>query len=235
MTVLLRLAVFLLVLANLLFFAWAQGHLGKPGNPDARRVGQQLSPELVKVVSRGEPPRAANRKDEAEAAVTDKKDGESCQLWADLANADADQVERVLGEQFAGFKAVRRTSAEVSGYWVFVPPLASKEEANRKTAELEELGVQEFFVVQGGGPNQLAISLGTYRTEAGANTRLEALRAKGVKSARVGERRGKPVNTLEIRGPEAQAEALRQAIAALLPKASAAACKVNVANSEPAP
>jgi len=233
-SMLLRRAVFLLVLANLLLFAWAQGYLGKSGNPDAQRVAQQVLPEQLRIVSRGEPVRAPSTKDESDKTV-DKRNGngEVCQVWSDLANADADQVERLLGEQFAAFRASRRTTAEISGYWVFVPPLASKDEASRKVAELEQLGVQEFFVVTGGGPNQLAISLGTYRSEAAANTRLEALRAKGVKSARVGERKGKPVNALEIRGPEAQAEALRQAIVALLPKASSpSACKVR---SEPAP
>ncbi len=223
MSLLLRLAVFLLVLANLLLFSWTQGYLGTPASPDALRVAQQLLPEQLKIVSRGDPPRAANRKDEVDK-VAEKRNGETCQLWGDLANAEADQVERLLGEQFAAFKAIRQTTAETSGYWVFVPPLANRDEANRKTAELEELGIQEFFIVTG-GPNQLAISLGTYRSESAANLRLEALRAKGVKTARVGERKGKPVNTLEINGPEAQAEALRQAIVALLPKASPGLCK----------
>lgn len=236
MTALLRPAVYLLLLANLLLFAWAQGYLGKPADPDAQRIAQQLLPEQLRVVSRGESPRAMSRKNEADAAIEKRNgngngNGESCLSLTDLANADADQVERLLGEQFAAFKATRRTTAEVTGYWVYVPPLASKDEASRKAAELEQLGVQEFFVVTGGA-NQLAISLGTYRSEAAANTRLEALRAKGVKSARVGERKGKPVNAFEIRGPETDAEALRQALGTLLPKAGPTACKVK---NEPTP
>lgn len=225
MIVVMRVAVFLLVLANLLFVVWMRGYLGTPVNPDARRIEQQLLSDQVVIVSRGEPPRPTNRKDDAEKP-SDRKNGETCQLWSDLASVDADQLEKLLAEKFAAYKAIRSTVAENSGYWVFIPPLASKEEVSRKTAELQQLGVQDFFVVQASGPNQLAISLGTYRTEEAANAGLEVLRAKGVKSARMAERKSKPpFSALEIRGPEGQAEALREAIVALLPKASPAACK----------
>ena len=221
-----RIVVFLLVLANLLVLVWTRGYLGASANPDARRAEQQLLPEQVKVVGRAEPPQATNRKDEGEKAA-DGKGAFACQFWSDLVSADADQVERLLAEQFSAFKATRRTIAENSGYWVYVPPLANKEEVNKKTAELQLLGIQDFFVVQASGPNQLAISLGTYRTEEAAKAGLEGLRAKGVKSAKMSERKGKPpFNTLEIRGPATQADALRQAIVALLPKASPTACKV---------
>jgi hypothetical protein len=221
-----RIAVFLLLLANLLLLVWTRGYLGAPANPDARRAEQQLLADQVKVVGRADPPRTTNRKDEAEKPV-DAKGMVACQLWSDLVSADADQVERLLAEQFSAFKATRRTIAENSGYWVYVPPLANKEEVSKKTAELQLLGIDDYFVVQASGPNQLAISLGTYRSEEAAKAGLEGLRAKGVKSARMGERKGKPpFNTLEIRGPETQADALRQAIVALVPKASSTACKV---------
>lgn len=213
MTTFWRTAVFLLVLANLLFFAWTQGYFGKSVNPDTRRLEEQIFPERLRIVS----PTPIVAKDESKALGKRHAESETCRQWTELANAEADQLERLLAQDFSSFRVSRKTSAEVNGYWVFMPPLPSREEANRKATELEQLGVQEFFVVTGGA-NQLAISLGTYRTEAAANTRLEALRAKGVKSARIGERKGKPVNSVEITGPEAQFEPLQQALGALLPK-----------------
>jgi hypothetical protein len=232
MTVSMRIAVFLLLLANLLLFASTQGYLGASANPDARRLAQQLLPERVRIVSRGEPPQAANRKTEIEKVVAnvvddegDKKPVESCQLWSKLAASDADEVERLLAERFSAFKAKRRSASEITGYWVFIPPLASREEANRKVAELQELGVKDYFIVPSSGSSPLAVSLGTYRGEEAAMTRLEALRAKGVRSARVGERRGAPqFSALEIQGPAAEMGALRAAILALMPKADAAPC-----------
>ena len=224
MIVSMRLAVFLLVLANLLFFVWARGYLGMPVNPDARRLEQQLLADRIRVVARGEPPRTASRGAET---TSENPVATSCQLWSDLSSAEVDQIERLLSEQFADFKATRRTVAENSGYWVFVPPLASKEEVSKKTAELQQLGIQDFFVVQAAGPNQLAISLGAYRTEEAASAGLATLQAKGVKSARMAERKARPpFNTLEIQGPEARADALHQAIVTRLPKASPLACRI---------
>ncbi|HCZ14121.1 MAG TPA: hypothetical protein DHV85_05890 [Candidatus Accumulibacter sp.] len=231
-----RIAVLFLLLANLLLFAWARAYLGAPASADARRVDEQLLPEQVKVVSRDRPSRANGKKEELEKMVdrvdnkvdkvADKGASEICQLWTELASADADQLERLLADQFAAFRATRGTTGETSGYWVYIPPLASREEASRKTAELQELGIKEFFVVPNGGTYPLAISLGVYRNEEAAKARLESLRAKGVRSAKVAERKGKTaLSTLEIRGPEAQTEALGKAIVALLPKASPATCK----------
>ena len=230
MTVSMRIAVFLLLLANLLLFVWTQGYLGGSTNPDARRVEEQLLPERLSIVARAEPPPAEKQAVPAAAAapapVVARPPAESCQRWSDLAGTDADQIEQLLGERFAAFKATRRTLGEITGYWVFIPPLASREEANKKTAELQELGVREYFIVPSSGSSPLAISLGTYRSEEAARTRLEALRAKGVRSARVGARKSKSaLSTLDIRGPATQAEALRQAIVALLPKAAAEDCQ----------
>ena len=86
---LLRLPVFLLVLANLLLFAWAQGYLGKSGNPDAQRVAQQVLPEQLRIVSRGEPVRAPSTKDESDKTV-DKRNGsgEVCQVSVSYTHLD---------------------------------------------------------------------------------------------------------------------------------------------------
>ncbi|MEF8727682.1 MAG: SPOR domain-containing protein [Accumulibacter sp.] len=220
----LRPLVFALVLANLLLFVWARGYLGAPAEGDAHRVEQQLLPERIVVVSRGEPPPSAKAKANG-GTPGEQKASESCRIWSDLAASEADEVEQLLRESFAEFRTNRRTVNENSGYWVYIPPLASKEEVGKKTAELQQLGVDDFFVVQASGPNQLAISLGTYRTEEAAHAGLETLRAKGVKSARMGQRTGRPAYViLEIRGPAAQAEALQRSIAARLPKVTAKAC-----------
>ena len=84
----------------------------------------------------------------------------------------------------------------------------------------------EFFVVQENGPNNRAISLGLFSTKEAANSHLEALREKGVKSAKVGERNSKPPSVvLELRGPKAQAEALWQPLIEVLPESKPLVCK----------
>ena len=59
--------VFLLVLANLLFYAFGAGYFGRPDNPDAGRVEQQVAPERMRIVSRGEAPGAPPVKPEQAA------------------------------------------------------------------------------------------------------------------------------------------------------------------------
>ena len=50
--------VFLLVLANVLFYAFTEGYLGRSESPDAGRVEQQVQAERMRIVSRGEVPAA---------------------------------------------------------------------------------------------------------------------------------------------------------------------------------
>lgn len=219
-----RFLVFLLVFANLLFFVWTQGYFGASANPDALRLEQQLLADQITVVARGEPPVIAANK------APEKKALDSCLLWSELPIADADRLERLLAEKFVNFKAVRSVvagSGTSSTYWVFIPPLANKPEADKKAGELTRLGAPEFYVVQEAGPNHLAISLGIFSSKEAANERLEALRAKGVKSAKVGERNAKSgLAAVEAHGPGEQADALREAAVALFPQLKPVACKV---------
>jgi hypothetical protein len=149
---LMRIAVFLLVLANLLFFVWARGYLGTSGTPDTRRVEQQLLADQLRIVSRGQPPPPTPGKEAAERSAAPSS-SVGCQSWNGLASGEADQVERLLTEKrFAAFQATRRALSENTGYWVYVPPLASREEVRQKTDQLQQLGVDDFFIVQASGP-----------------------------------------------------------------------------------
>ena len=225
-----RVLVFLLILSNMLFFAWTQGYLGNSTNPDALRLQQQLLADQVRVVARDEPPpdsaaKPARVEKAEKVEKVEKLSNDVCLLLADLPVADLSRLETSLPEKFAAFKA-ERTQMTGSGYWVFIPPLPNKPEAERKASELKKLKVPEFFVVQEPAAMRFAISLGIFSTREAAEERLEALRSKGVRSAKVGERDAKPTHgALEIRGPEEQVEALRQAIAEWLPKNKPAPCK----------
>jgi cell division septation protein DedD len=74
---------------------------------------------------------------------------------------------------------------DVSSYLVNIPPQPSKEAAERKAAELRELGVTNFFIMSGDSPMKWAISLGVFKTESGAQTLLAQLNKQGVHSARI--------------------------------------------------
>ena len=225
--------VFLLILANLMFFAWTQGVLGVSSNSEAFRMQQQLLAEQVTVVARDVPPPETSPANVAVKAV-ENKPADTCILLSDWPAATADQLETRLAEKFSAFKVSRTQGASSSsGYWVFIPPLASKKDVDSKVADLKKFGVTEFFVVQESGANNRAISLGVFSSKDAATAFLEKLRGKGVKSAKVAERPAKePMATLEIRGPEAQADALRQAAIELLPETTPGVCKTQAESAQ---
>lgn len=244
--------VFLLVLANLLFYAFGAGYFGRPDNPDAGRVEQQVMPERMRIVSRGEAPAAPakpapaaeNAKPEEVPPAPAKEEAEQtepvpppdkeaqadktpvCLSWHQLSAADAERVSAVLAKRFAAYQLTRQVvAAEGNGWWVAIPPLPGKAEADKKAGQLRGLGVNDFFIVQD-GPSRLAISLGVFSTEKGGQDKLAELKAKGVRSALVGPRPGKDSTiTLQARGPAGQKAALLGAVGEALPKAEDQGCQ----------
>ena len=247
-----RALVFLLILANLLFLAWAQGYFGVPNKPDAYRVSQQLQPDKIVIVARGEPPPLA--KPESVSAPTPvtlpsppvEPDTTApnaalkpepvaltpkvCLVLSELPVAEAEKLEAVIAGSFPAVQ-VQRTAVPATGsYWVNIPPLANKQEADSKAAELKKLNVAEFFIVQENGPNNRAISLGLFSSRDAAQTQLDMLRAKGVRSAKITERNVRAASTtLELQGQEVPLEALQEAIATTSPEHKPVACKDVVA------
>lgn len=69
----------------------------------------------------------------------------------------------------------------VGGYRVYLPPLASREAAEKKRQELNRLGFRDHSVMQEEGM-QNAISLGLFTVEENARNHMQALAAKGVKA-----------------------------------------------------
>ena len=173
-----RALVFLLVAANLVFFAWAQGYLGERSSPDSVRLTQELAADRLRIVSRDQPP--------APVAPPPKKVVEKCIAWAALAEADVAPVEALLSERFAELRRARHLIAEQASWWVF----------------------------------------GIFSSETAAEERLEALKAKGVKSAKVAMRASsRPAQVvLEATGPENVVESAREAVAQAMPETKAAVC-----------
>lgn len=234
--------VFLLVVGNLLFYAFSAGYFGRGERPDEGRLEQQVQPERMRIVSRGEPPAAAAAKapepvaaapvealarpgDEA-AADAKPATGSECLAWDRLSIGEADRLAAAISGKLADFRLVRRAvNGEGHAWWVYIPPLADKAEADRKAAELRSLGITDFFPIQE-GPNRLAISLGVFSGEKGAQERLIDLKARGVRSARLSVRPGKEGwLRVEASGPAAGKPALVAAIAKALPKVDPQACK----------
>ena len=97
-----------------------------------------------------------------------------------LSAKEADRLAGLLGDKYAAFKVARQAIPVEGGqWWVFIPPLATKADADKKAGELKHMGVAEYFVIQDAGPNRFAISLGVFSSQGGAEDRLAELKGQG--------------------------------------------------------
>ena len=176
-----RLLFFILLLANAVFFAYAWFGLDAQANGDARIVGQQLNAQKIRLLAPDQLGALTRKPEPPKLART-------CLEWGAFAGADATRAEQALEPLALGTKLTQRRQEDAAGFWVYVPPLASRQAATQKAGEFKRLGVDEYFVVPDDPKWRNAISLGIFKTEEAAKARLAALRAKGVRSAIVGAR-----------------------------------------------
>jgi len=215
----------LLVAANLAFFAWARYYADADGATDPEPLRRQLKPGSIRLLTgpelAGLPPPGSRpaREPEPPAAAA------ACIEWGGFALAEAPRAEQALEPLALGARLAQRRSEETAGWWVFVPPQPSRAAALKKAAELKSLGVDDFFVIQDEGKTRWAISLGIFSSEDAARSRLEALRAKGVRSAQTGARDTQVAKTwFQLRGAEAAQLARLRETAQAFPGTDLRAC-----------
>jgi hypothetical protein len=112
----------------------------------------------------------------------------ACLEWGPFGSAELAAAESAVAGLELGERLARRVLEEDSSYWVYIPPLRTRQDADRKVAELRALGVTDYFLVQDGTRWNNAISLGIFRSEDAARGHLEGLAQKGVRSAVAGRR-----------------------------------------------
>jgi hypothetical protein len=174
----------LLVLANLVFFAYAQ--IAREGADAGSRFSElEMAPEKMKQIKPADTPAPA-RKGAGKAippAARPATPPTACLEWGLFAGPAVAKAENALAQLELPASQVDRTVADAGGYWVYMPPMKTKVEIDRKIGELKTLGVSEFFVVQDAGQWKNSISLGIFRTEDAAQAFLTKLKDRGVRSA----------------------------------------------------
>lgn len=206
-------ALFLLLLAaNLALFAWWRYYATHEGAGDPEPARRQISPEKIRIIEAEELARLPAPKPRSELPPR------ACIEWGGFAVAEAARAEQALEPLALGARLAQRRTEETAGWWVFIPPQGSRAGALKKAAELKSLGVEEFFVVQDEGPTRWAISLGVFRTEEAAKSRLEALRARGVRTGQTGERETQVAKVwLQVRDAEGPLQAKLRELAQAFP------------------
>jgi len=188
----------LLLLANLGFFAWANLYSESDKESDPAPLTRQVAPEKLRILpslSGAKPPPPAKPAAEAPAPAARTAGGTACMEWGAVTAADVARAGEALATLALGSRLSQRQVEESASWWVYIPPRANRQDAQKKADELKRLGIEEFYIVPDDGPYRLAVSLGVFKTEAAANSRLEALRARGVKTAQAGARDAAPPRT----------------------------------------
>jgi hypothetical protein len=185
-----RLLFLALVFANLAFFAYARF----AGESAAKDPASQLevSAEKIKVLkasgkSAPDLPRGAPAAKGAPGRTATAGPA-ACIEWGVFAGPAVARADTALARLELPQDKVERTVADAGGYWVYVPPLKTKAEMDRKLGELKALGLNDFFIVQDAGQWRNAISLGIFKSDEAAQGFLATLKERGVRSA-VAERR----------------------------------------------
>jgi len=172
-----RIAFLLLVLANFLLFAYRY-YVTQYAVPDFDPVAQQLRPERIRVISPDELARlAASRR----SAV--------CLEIGPLATVDLTRAEDAVAALGAGLKVGRRVE-EPSRWWVYIPPLPTRQAAADRVTELKKQGVEDSSLLSEDPIWRNGISLGVFRSEEAANNHAESLRKRGVRGLQVAAREG---------------------------------------------
>ena len=110
----------------------------------------------------------------------------ACMEWGTFVFGDLNKVEEKLKALAFGNRQSRQNVQDTSTTMVFIPPLGSREAAEKKAQELTRLGVRDFFIIQDQPALRYGISLGVFKSEDAARQLLAQLVTRGVHSARIG-------------------------------------------------
>ena len=188
-----RTVVILLLLANLTFFGYTR--LDATSDGEAARLVDQVQPEKIKLLT---PQQVAALGPAKVAALADV-----CLEWGPLGDADRARAIADL-EPLALGKLLSQRRIETSmAFWVYLPPAATRAEADRRAADLRARGAGDALVVDS-GPQRYAVALGSFHTEDNAKVRLANLVKLGVTNARLAPRQQVITQSLlVIRDPQA--------------------------------
>ncbi len=145
--------------------------------PKAQIVHSEVNPEKLKLLMDDDFSTLKKRQPEAKASA------QSCYKWGEFTESNLAEAQAVLEQLGLEADLVQEgTSQEDRRFWVYYPPLANAELAQRKADEIKRLGVDELYIVQGKQWRH-AISFGLFAEEPLANALLKNLKAKGVRNA----------------------------------------------------
>ena len=220
-----KLAFLLLLLANLALFAWQRGVFGPvlETGREPQRLTHQVAPEKIRVLT---PDQLAALRSTAKATASSAGAKPACFEFGDFDEASLVRAQARLATLALGERLQARRVDGPGWYIVYLPPLASRAEADRAAQDLRGRGVRDFVVMGENSPMRNGIALGSFREQELAQRHASDLQQRGVKGVRVSERASTEEATrFEIREVDA---ALAQQLAEIqkeFPQSQLGACE----------
>jgi len=206
-----RTIVILLLLANLTFFVYTRLDSGRDG--EAARLSEQVQPDKIKLLT---PQQVAALGPAKVAALADV-----CLEWGPVPEGDRARALAELEPLGLGKLLTQRRIETNLAFWVYLPPVPNRADAERRATEARTRGIAEVSIVDS-GPQRYAVSLGAFGTEDAAKARLAEVVKLGATNARLGPRQQVIVSTLfVIRDPQAPVIARLRDLAAAHPGSEA--------------
>jgi hypothetical protein len=169
------------VLANLGLWMWASWYQEAPVEEN-RAARAPVAPEKMRLLTEPDVKLAPRKAPPPANAQLVANAVQICfHIGPFTETALVTQAEAKLSELHLGFARRTEEAKMITGYRVTLPPLASREAAERKRQELTRLGFKDHAVIQEEGWHN-AISLGLFSVEANAEGRVRELMAKGVEA-----------------------------------------------------
>lgn len=217
-----------LLCVNAVLFAYGRGYLGnvKGNEREPARMKNQVNADKLKLVPA--PPAASAAPAPAPAPQAAAVALIACTEIGDFAAPDARRFETRVAALELGERQTRDNVAatEITSHIVYIPPLGSKEAAERKAAELKNLGISNYFIMSDSSAMRWGISLGVFKSENAAKTLLAALNKQGVQSARVTGRGSQSTKVAyQFRAIDSATREKLDAIASAFPGQQVRSCK----------
>ena len=217
-----RAAFLLLLLANVVLFAWQQGLFGPAveAGREPARAARQVAAEKIRVLT---PQQMASLRNAGKGAG----DGSArldCLEFGDFDEASLARIQARLAALALGDRLGARRVSAPGWFIVYLPPLPSRAEAERVAQDLRGRGIRDLVVMGPNAPMPNAIVLGSFRDPELAQRHREDLGRRGVAGLQTTQRAATEATRFEIRGVDA---ALAQQLAEIrneFPQSQLAPC-----------
>ena len=161
---------------------------------------QNVSQDISQNISQNfaEPQNQENQQIQQTPEIQQTQQVQQCFIWKNVKVADDDfkKIQRILVEKnFSQLKIVDKNQTQEiynNRWWIYIPPFASRQDAENRARELLQGTITEYFIIKD-GEFKNAISLGIFSQEKTATDFLKTLQQRNVNEAKMLIRENKKV------------------------------------------